>query len=150
MKTRFVHLNLVARDWRALASFYQQVFGCEIVPPLRDYAGPHLEAGTGISAARLQGAHLRLPGYREEGPTLEIFQYTPDEGHPPTPVNRHGYGHIAFAVDDVRQARETVISSGGTAVGDVVTLSTADGRQVTWAYVRDPEDNIIELQSWSG
>jgi catechol 2,3-dioxygenase-like lactoylglutathione lyase family enzyme len=84
-----------------------------------------------------------------EGPTLEIFQYTPDESHSPAPVNRHGYGHIAFTVDDVEGARETVLSSGGSPVGDVVTLSTADGRKVTWAYVRDPEDNIIELQSWS-
>ena len=25
----------------------------------------------------------------------------------------------------------------------------ADGRHVTWAYVTDPEGNIVELQSWS-
>jgi hypothetical protein len=31
----------------------------------------------------------------------------------------------------------------------VVTLQTADGRFVTWAYVTDPEGNIVELQSWS-
>jgi hypothetical protein len=34
-------------------------------------------------------------------------------------------------------------------VGEVVTLQTADGRFVTWAYVTDPEGNILELQSWS-
>ena len=138
INARFVHLNLVARDWLALAAFYQEVFGCEIVPPQREYAGPSLEAGTALPSARLQGAHLSLPGYAEDGPTLEIFQYTPDEHRSPAPVNRHGYGHIAFAVDDVHRARETVLSSGGSPVGEVVTLSTADGREVTWTYVRDP------------
>ncbi|MGB5874037.1 MAG: VOC family protein [Bacteroidota bacterium] len=149
IKSRFVHLNLVARDWRTLATFYQDVFGCIVVPPERAYSGPSLEAGTALPAAQLQGVHLRLPGYDSKGPTLEIFQYTPDEGHPPSPVNRHGYGHIAFSVESVNKARDTVLSHGGSLVGDVVTLRTTDGRNVTWVYVRDPEGNIVELQSWS-
>ena len=149
INSRFVHLNLVARDWRTLTAFYQKVFGCIVVPPERDYSGPSLEAGTALPAARLQGVHLSLPGYEGEGPTLEIFQYTPDEGHPPAPVNRHGFRHIAFSVEDVETARDTVLSHGGSSVGDIVILSTADGRKVTWVYVRDPEGNIVELQSWS-
>jgi len=52
-------------------------------------------------------------------------------------------------VPSVAAAREAVLASGGAAVGSVVTLQTADGRFVTWAYVTDPEDNIIELQAWS-
>ena len=32
---------------------------------------------------------------------------------------------------------------------NLIAAQTADGRSVTWAYVTDPEDNIIELQSWS-
>jgi predicted enzyme related to lactoylglutathione lyase len=30
---RYVHTNLIARDWRKLAAFYQLVFGCLPVPP---------------------------------------------------------------------------------------------------------------------
>ncbi len=30
---RYGHTNLTARDWRALASFYGDVFGCVAVPP---------------------------------------------------------------------------------------------------------------------
>jgi len=33
-------------------------------------------------------------------------------------------------------------------VGEVVTLTTSAGTQVTWCYVTDPEGNIIELQAW--
>jgi predicted enzyme related to lactoylglutathione lyase len=34
---RYVHTNLIARDWRALAKFYTGVFGCEFVPPAGEY-----------------------------------------------------------------------------------------------------------------
>jgi catechol 2,3-dioxygenase-like lactoylglutathione lyase family enzyme len=64
-------------------------------------------------------------------------------------VNRPGWGHIAFEVASVEAAREVVIHAGGAAIGEVVCLTTAAGRRVTWCYVTDPEGNIIELQSWS-
>ena len=50
---------------------------------------------------------------------------------------------------DVETARNRVLNEGGSPVGDVVTLTTADGRRVTWCYVTDPEGNVVELQSWS-
>jgi predicted enzyme related to lactoylglutathione lyase len=146
---RFVHVNLVARDWRRLARFYQEVFGCIPVPPERDYRGPALEAGTAVAGASLRGVHLRLPGGDEEAPTLEIFQYEPGLEHPAGPVNRTGFGHIAFATDDVRRMRQAVVEHGGSVVGDVVRLETSDGRRVTWTYVRDPEGNVLELQCWT-
>ena len=146
---RFGHVNLIARDWRALADFYTRVFGCSFVPPERDYAGPDLEAGTGVPGAALHGGHLRLPGGGADGPTLEIYQYAAMPEALPPAANRPGFGHIAFAVPSVAEARDVVLAAGGGSVGSVVTLGTADGRFVTWAYVTDPEGNIVELQSWS-
>lgn len=146
---RYVHTNLIAADWRRLAQFYIDVFGCTPVPPERDFAGPQLDALTGLAGARLRGAHLRLPGYGEGGPTLEIFAYSPDLPAPPTAVNRRGFGHIAFAVDDVPAAAEAVVRAGGRALGAIVTLTIAGGAQVTAGYLADPEGNIIEVQAWS-
>ena len=147
---RFGHVSVVAADWRRLAEFYTLVFGCEFVPPERDYAGPDLERGTGVAGATLRGGHLRLPGHGADGPTLEIYQYGRAEDRPVTAANRLGLAHVAFAVDDVQAARQAVLGNGGGRVGDIVTLTTADGRRVTWCYVTDPEGNILELQSWSG
>ena len=144
-----MHTNLIARDWRALAHFYEVVFGCERLPPERDYAGAALEAGTGIPGVRLEGAHLRLPGCGADGPTLEVFHYTPEAEAAPHRVNQPGWGHIAFDVDSVESARDQVLANGGAAVGEIVMLETADGRKVTWTYVTDPEGNVIELQAWS-
>ena len=144
---RYAHTNLIARDWRALARFYQELFGCTPVPPERDYAGPELEAGSGLPGARLRGVHLRLPGHGADGPTLEIFEYAELAPGVAAAVNRPGFGHVAFAVESVPRAREQVLAAGGRAVGEVVTLATASGDRVTWCYVTDPEGNILELQS---
>ncbi len=143
----YMHTNLIANDWRELADFYIEVFGCEPVPPERYLAGEALARGTGIPGAHLMGVHLRLPGHGEHGPTLEIYHYNrlADEGQ--KAVNRPGYGHLAFRVDDVHQARAAVLAAGGSAVGEIVTTAVGDDRQITWCYLTDPEGNILELQS---
>ena len=148
MRVTYVHTNLIAEDWQKLADFYTRVFGCTPVPPERDYSGPDLDRGTGLSKARLRGVHLRLPGWGEQGPTLEIYSYNALVAGSQKAVNRPGFGHIAFAVDDVAAARAEVLAQGGAAVGEVVTLTNAAGAQVTWCYVTDPEGNILELQAW--
>ncbi|MEE3179372.1 MAG: VOC family protein, partial [Verrucomicrobiota bacterium] len=70
MKVKYAHTNLIARDWRKLARFYEKVFGCIPLPPERDYGGANLEAATALPGAILRGMHLQLPGYGEGGPTL--------------------------------------------------------------------------------
>ncbi len=54
----YVHTNLTGRDWRALARFYCDVFGCPPKPPERDLSGTWLDNLT----AHLTGVHLLLPG----------------------------------------------------------------------------------------
>ena len=145
---RYAHTNIVAADWRALASFYESVLGCVFVPPERDYSGPTIEAATGVPGSTLSGVHLRLPGGGERGPTLEIYAYSIPAETVVAAVNRPGLAHLAFEVDSVADARDEVLSAGGSAVGEVVTLTTAAGRRVTMCYVTDPEGNVLELQSW--
>jgi glyoxylase I family protein len=146
---RFGHVNVTSPDWRRLATFYTDVFGCEFVPPERDIWGEHLDAATGLQDAHLTGAHLRLPGYGADGPTIEIFSYDALQAYPGTHVARAGWGHIAFQVPDVQAALEAVRETGGGRLGEVITTRTADGRQVTWCYATDPDGNIVELQAWS-
>lgn len=146
--TVFRHVNIVARDWKRLAAFYTDVFGCEPVPPERDLSGPALEAATGVPGAHIRGTHLRLPGSGVNGPTLEVFQYEEEPPRGPSDVNAPGLAHIAFEVDDVGAVSEDVVRRGGSAVGEVVELEVPGRGVITFVYMRDPEGNIIELQSW--
>ena len=149
---RYGHTNLIARDWRRLAAFYRDVFGCVPVPPERDYSGELAERGTGVPGAAFRGVHLRLPGHGPDGPTLEIYTYASNVDPAVAPAaNRVGWGHIAFMVEDVDAARHAALAAGGAALpgAEVVTTRTADGRRVTWCYLADPEGNLVELQSWS-
>jgi catechol 2,3-dioxygenase-like lactoylglutathione lyase family enzyme len=147
--TRFAHVNLVSRDWRALSRFYSDVFDCVPVPPERDQAGPWLNAATGIPDLRIRGVHMRLPGHGPDGPTLEIYSYEPSAEAPAPVPNRPGFGHIAFAVDDVETACDAIRRAGGSQVGDIVTTSIPDAGIIQFAYMRDPEGNILEIQTWS-
>jgi len=149
IQARFTHTNLIAQDWKKLATFYEQVFGCIPMPPERDLAGQWLDDATQIPNARIRGMHLRLPGHGDTGPTLEIFQYNQEEERPNTAINRPGFGHIAFAVDDVQAAQVAVVAAGGGALGERVTVDISGAGHITFVYATDPEGNIIELQHWS-
>ncbi len=149
IQARFVHTNLIARDWKKLATFYEQVFGCMPVPPERDLAGQWLQDATRVPNARIRGMHLRLPGCGDTGPTLEIFQYDREEERPGTAINRPGFAHIAFTVDDVQAAQDAVVAAGGSALGEQVTVDIPSAGRITFVYVTDPEGNILELQHWS-
>lgn len=145
---RYVHTNLIAADWRRLADFYVQAFGCTPVPPERDLEGHWLERLTGMDGVHLRGVHLRLPG-AADGPTLEIFSYEPEDRQKTTKtLNRKGFGHIAFATDDVAGLLKRVLECGGSQVGDLVVQAYNGFGVLTCVYAADPEGNIIELQHW--
>jgi predicted enzyme related to lactoylglutathione lyase len=146
---KYVHTNLIARDWKRLVRFYTDVFGCERKGPERDMSGEWLDRITSLNDARLTGVHLRLPGYGDDGPTLEIFSYDQLIERDLPAANQCGFAHIAFAVDDVDQALRAAIAAGGSAVGNITTTKLEGVGMLRVVYARDPEGNIVELQKWS-
>lgn len=145
---RYVHTNIIARDWKKLSLFYQNVFGCRPVPPQRNLSGEWLDQLTGIENAHVEGEHLSLPGYGESLPTLEIFSYGSMDAGNPKVINGIGLGHLAFEVDDVASVLEQVIEEGGGQVGELIKTEYPNHVTATFVYAKDPEGNIIELQSW--
>lgn len=148
MQIKYVHTNLIARDWKKLSQFYIDVFGCTPVYPERDLHGEWADRLTGINNARIQGMHLRLPG-SENGATLEIFEYEPADHRPGNlQISRQGFGHIAFLTDSVEALLGKLIEHGGERLGDIVTKEIPGAGLLTVVYARDPEGNFIEIQSW--
>jgi predicted enzyme related to lactoylglutathione lyase len=146
---KYVHTNLIAKDWKRLVRFYSEVFGCKLKGPERDMSGPWLDSVTSLQNAHLTGVHLRLPGYGKDGPTLEIFSYDELVGRGLPVANQCGFAHIAFAVEDVDQALQAVIAAGGGAVGQIAAREVDGVGLLRVVYARDPEGNIVELQKWS-
>jgi len=146
---RYTHTNIISENWCELAKFYEELFECTPVPPERSQSGKWLGEGTGVEGAELAGIHLRLPGYGDNGPTLEIYQYNHMKEKPEPAANRQGLGHLAFAVDNVREMLDKIIVKGGKALGNIVNASVLGAGNITFVYVTDPEGNIIELQKWS-
>jgi len=147
---KYTHTNLIARNWEMLSAFYQEVFSCVPVEPERNLAGEWLDRASGVSGSHIRGMHLRLPGYGEDGPTLELFQYGDMPDHPTIRANTPGYCHIAFAVDDVAATVKEVFAHGGSAVGDLTVREVPGVGLLTFQYVADPEGNMIEIQNWTG
>ncbi|HEA22614.1 hypothetical protein LCGC14_2449110 [marine sediment metagenome] len=145
---RFAHTNIVSTDWKKLVEFYIEVFECQIVPPIRNQSGEFLDKGTGLRNARLEGAHLKLPGYDTNFPTLEIYQYQTIEEQVPIAPNKRGFGHIAFEVESVENILEKVLINGGQKCGEITEKEIEGAGIITFTYVRDPEGNLIELQNW--
>lgn len=145
---KFAHTNIISTNWKKLAGFYVKTFDCKIVPPIRKQSGAWLEKGTGLKNAKLEGAHLLLPGYGDSGPTLEIYQYEQIEEQGFVLPNQRGFGHIAFEVDSVEKVLQTLEINGGKAFGKITNRAVKGVGEITFVYARDPEGNLIELQSW--
>lgn len=149
MPIQYVHTNLVAVDWKKLANFYIQVFDCQPVPPERNLSGKWLDEAVNLRQAHIHGIHLRLPGYDESGPTLEIFSYQPvGENYNPQKANQIGFGHLAFAVEDVSQTLNKVLENGGNQCGKIIERHISGAGTILFVYCYDPEGNLLELQSW--
>jgi len=145
---RFAHANIVARDWKQLSDFYVKVFDCRIKPPKRKLSGAWLDRATGLQDAALEGVHVLLPGYGDGGPTLEIFSYRHMDDCDPIMANRVGFAHIAFEVKDVDRTIDRAMKHGGQLLGRVTEKSVEGVGALKFVYFRDPEGNIVEIQSW--
>ena len=149
-RIKFAHTNLIAKDWRKLADFYINVFGCEPVYPERDLSGDWIDRMTGIRDVKIRGVHLKLPGY-EKGPTLEIFGYNKMSGKSSSSaINELGFSHIAFHTDDVESLLNRVIAGGGEKYGEVIETLIPGAGLLKAVYAKDPEGNILEIQNWKG
>ena len=145
---RYVHTNIIAKDTDNLIAFYKEILHCKSISAKRDLRGEWLDKLTGLNEVHITGEHLLLPGYEKDYPTLEIFAYETMKDTIVSEINHPGFGHIAFEVDDVEATLAEIISAGGSSVGEMVTAEYPNNMEAVIVYAKDPEGNIIELQSW--
>jgi predicted enzyme related to lactoylglutathione lyase len=140
---KFVHVNIIARDYKKLSEFYINVFDCT-VNSTRDLKGEWIDDLTGIKNVHIKGLHLNLPN---NDAALEIFSYDTQDDIEKN-INSSGFSHIAFLVQDVQKTADKILEHGGSLLGQIITHKYND-RILQCAYSRDIENNIVEIQSWN-
>ncbi|WP_109315491.1 VOC family protein [Pseudovibrio ascidiaceicola] len=140
---KLTHINLVAKDAKALAAFYQRVFNCEYLRPAKVLSGEKVSRGNGLSNSEILSIWLKFPEC--DAPFLELHQHkaTQDRGLPQ--VNEPGFGHLSFQVQDIHSTRAEIIAAGGSQLGEITDFGTPDKPHLI-IYLRDPEGNILELE----
>jgi len=137
---RYLHTNIVAKDWRKISQFYQDVFGCKPMDPQRNYSGEWIENAHGIKGVEVEGEHIELPGYGEDGPTFEIFSFKPEGTQGPLKMYDYGFAHICFEVDDIGETLRMIEGCGGTIIS-----TFPDNYNERCVFTKDPEGNIVEI-----
>jgi lactoylglutathione lyase len=148
MEIKFAHINIIARDWKKLAEFYTEVFNCKLKPLERNLSGKWLNNLTGLASPHIKGIHLLMPGFDKDGPTIEIFEYNSEVKNENKVINKEGFSHIAFSVQDVEACLNLLINKGGSTVGELVNTEIENAGKINVVYAKDPEGNIIEIQKW--
>lgn len=151
----FWHLGLVVRDLDTMEAFYSRVIGLERVTDLfvndarveepRDdaIAVKDLDELMGVSRTRIAIRHFSDPSHSQ---FLELLHY-PD--HPTAPVPHAankplGWNHLGIAVNDIDRVLAAMEVEGlGELVGGPIALAEFGGAR--YAFVRDPEGNLVEL-----
>jgi lactoylglutathione lyase len=131
MSLQLDHVGLSVGDLDAAGEFYSRAFG--FARQLEFTLDPH----------PIRGLMLR----HESGMRLELFQR---DGSAPgvqgaTPIEAlatRGYGHFAFAAPDIDAVFARALEAGASAV-----LEPAPSPEpgVRFAFVADPEGNLVEL-----
>jgi catechol 2,3-dioxygenase-like lactoylglutathione lyase family enzyme len=111
-------IGVVCEDFDAQRAFYRDVLGLRERETGDDWA--EYDVGAGLSFELLR---------RTDEPEYDARRY-----------------QVGFVVDDIRSARDELLSRGVTPITDVIEGSEG----ASWAYFRDPEGNVFEITQRPG
>lgn len=142
----FSHPALVVPDLEKARTFYERMFGFELVDREGwDATDEMYNQGVGLTGSSARGYILR-----GHNCFLELWEYDAPEPAGPDPgalgANEPGIRHLAFYSDDVWADYERLKALGG-----IVMNEPAGNAEFGWAvYCRDPFGNIVELTTEGG
>ncbi|MEL6468042.1 MAG: VOC family protein [Pseudomonadota bacterium] len=141
---KLAHVSITAGNAKRLAQFYIDALGLRMRRPPKRLSGGIISRGNGLPGSDICSIWLDFPDRSK--PFLEIMEYSDAAQGGVRPINAPGYGHIALQVPDLEAALDRILDCGGSQQGEVVNLGTSE-RPCLCVYVRDPEGNVLELES---
>ena len=125
------HIGLSVADLDAQQRWYQQALGLDEVVEQFELPDPH------VRTVVLRAANgLRIELIEREGSTARMFN------DPLEAALTRGYGHWALQVEDLDQTFAALSALGAEPVSPPAPAVQPGAR---FAYVRDPEGNLLEL-----
>ena len=143
---KFRHVAIIVEDLDRMVEFYTRVLGLELKRNF-DIESEEFRKGIGIKDAKARGAHLMVPDSNVE---IELFQFIDDlrVKEKTSVANMIGYRHMAFIVDDLDKTVEILKGNGVEFFSEPITVNEPESvRGFRFVYFRDPEGNIIELNT---
>jgi catechol 2,3-dioxygenase-like lactoylglutathione lyase family enzyme len=137
------HVGITVKDLDESVRFYHDLLGLEIATePSPWFDGPHLGQAVGVPGASLRQVCLRL------GDTmLELLEYRSPPSDTDHPLRSHNLGatHVAFLVDDIRKAKESLGEKGVRFYSDINVIDEGVLAGWRWVYFSDPDGYPLEL-----
>jgi catechol 2,3-dioxygenase-like lactoylglutathione lyase family enzyme len=131
VSARFHHVSLSVADLDAQQRWYQQTLGLTEVVERFDLPSPRVRT---VVLRAPNG--LRVELIEREGSTGQTFR------DPLETALSQGYGHWALEVEDLDQTFSAVSTAGAQWVSPPAAALQPGAR---FAFVRDPEGNLLEL-----
>lgn len=135
------HIGLVVRDSEAAARYYGRVAAMRRLPDSAAFPASPDEAALAGRGDALQD-HCLLAGRNGYLEILSPRQAARSADSAPNPINRPGIRHFCVQNHDCTILEKVVIGNGGSLIAPPLDLGT--GNQ--YAYARDPEGNIMEIE----
>jgi catechol 2,3-dioxygenase-like lactoylglutathione lyase family enzyme len=131
MTMQIDHVGLSVGDLDAQVAWYQGIFDFPTALPFE------------LGAVGLRGVFLCGPN----DVAFELLErrgssHAPTPGHPNEALLTQGWAHVCFRVDDVHGTYDAMIAAGATSLK---APGPAPEPGVTFAFVADPEGNLVEL-----
>jgi glyoxylase I family protein len=131
MPLRVDHVGLSVGDLDAACEFYSRAFG--FAAEFEFALAPHPIRGLVMR----HDSGMRLELFEREGSARGIQGATPIEA-----LATRGYGHFALSAPDIGPVYEGALAAGASAI---VEPSPSPEPGVRFAFVADPEGNLVEL-----
>jgi catechol 2,3-dioxygenase-like lactoylglutathione lyase family enzyme len=140
------HVSFTVRNLDASIEFYRDVLGLELVHvQVQDNA--YTRTLVALPDARLRVAQLRVSAAEAySGHHLELVEYEAPVGEPvDTRTQNPGTAHLAFAVDDIHSAVESMREAGVRFRSEPVAITEGINRGGFSVYFLDLDEITLEL-----
>ncbi len=146
------HVNIVVNDLEKMVQFYTEILGLKETKRAT-ISGEWISAVVGLENAEADVVYVQS----EQGPRIELLQYRSPAGvsiEENRLANTHGIRHLAFRVDDIDAIAERLYQADVRLFGPVqdvpnAQVKYADGSRKRLVYFYDPENNVLEICSYS-